>query len=112
VRIFFPRGTCSVLHQKWSQGSVFVLSRKQLCEIGKQLQNLRVLSVSCNRLETDECSTDELETSFPKLEQLVIGDLDYDWSQVFFVASPLTNLLLLNCHENNISTIESFNSLV
>lgn len=42
----------------------------------------------------------DIVPAFEKLEQLIIGELDYDWSQIFSISSGLPNLQLLHCHSN------------
>ena len=68
------------------------------CSITTNLKRLKNLTVSNNRwpisTNTDEKKklTMALSNNLPSLEELNIGEMDYDWNEVFLIASSLNKL--------------------
>ena len=75
-----------------------VPSWQTCCEICKNLNRLKVLTVSnnCWKLPSIENDKTDLKSSLsqcmPLLEELVIGEMNYDWKDVMLIAGSLPNL--------------------
>ncbi|GAB6031710.1 hypothetical protein CHUAL_009459 [Chamberlinius hualienensis] len=89
------------------------LSKNLLCSwddviaIAKQLQNLKILNLSCNRLILPQNDIDEIAIgSFENLEELYLNKMDYSWQQILQCAQMWPAVTKLEVAFNRITFLE------
>lgn len=81
-------------------------SWQSLASIAVQLKFLRILNISENLLQIPDDPA-ELQNSFQALEHIVIGNMEYSWSQILVCASMWPNIEKLQVPFNKFTTLEA-----
>eukprot|EP00094_Tigriopus_californicus_P004608 TCALIF_04438-PA protein Name:"Similar to TBCE Tubulin-specific chaperone E (Pongo abelii)" AED:0.07 eAED:0.07 QI:119/0.4/0.16/1/0.6/0.66/6/0/917 len=74
----------------------------EVARIGQCLPRLKILNVSDNRLAEPEA---DLTQAFPRLRQLLMGQMGYDWDNVERICRNFPQLEILNIFANQIRII-------